>query len=134
MPLHVLVYTNNQISKTFHIGRREGEGFNNSVNAYEVVIDRSEDPESDVDWDAGTQFTHRYGDGRDICITRAIQAAAGQDDTAHAILDELEFRRHEATIDQRAGGTMTFTVDDAIDVIKKLWAPNHIPVPQVEPR
>ncbi len=133
MPLHVMVYTNDQHTKTFHIGRREGNASFNSLNTYEVVLDRSEDPESEVDWDKGVQFRHRYGDGLDICVILGIEAASQVDSAANVILDELEFRRHEAIIDQRAGGTMTFTVDDAIAAIKKRFAPDHIPIAREEP-
>ncbi len=132
MPLHVKVYVNDDYQKTFHIGRRSGDDLNSSINTYEVVVGDIEDP-LQPEWDDGVQFTHRYGDGLDVCVIRGIEASGVRDTAADIILDELEFRRHEALIDQRAGGTMQFTLDDAIALIKERWAPNFVSIPREEP-
>lgn len=67
MPIHIPIYVNEKLIKTYHIGRLEGNATPDSVNEYVINKD-------DEFWSAGTKFTHRYGDGIDICIIKGIQA------------------------------------------------------------
>ena len=65
MPIHIPIYVNDRLIKTYHIGRLEGDTDPDSVNTYIIV-------EDDQLWQVGKKFTHRYGDGIDTCICRGL--------------------------------------------------------------
>lgn len=67
MPLHIPIYVNDKLIKTYHIGRFEGEATEDSLNTYIIVQD-------DQFWKDGIAFTHRYGDGVDTCVTKGLYA------------------------------------------------------------
>jgi hypothetical protein len=67
VPIHIPIYVNDRLIKTYHIGRLEGNTNPDSINKYLIV-------EDDQLWQAGKEFTHRYGDGIDSCVIKGINA------------------------------------------------------------
>lgn len=67
MPIHVPIYVNDKLIKTYHIGRVSGDTNPDSINAYLIV-------EDDFPWETGKMFNHRYGDGIETCITLGLSA------------------------------------------------------------
>lgn len=67
MPIHIPIYVNEKLIKTYHIGRLEGDADPDSVNTYLIK-------EDDQLWTVGIKFTHRYGDGIDTCIHKGLNA------------------------------------------------------------
>jgi hypothetical protein len=72
MPVQVRIYINNYEIKTLHIGRIEGDVEADSLNTYKVVS--GEMPTTVDAWMGGETFEHRYGDGVEICVGKAIDA------------------------------------------------------------
>lgn len=76
MPLHVDIRVNDLLINQLHIGRTKGGTNPDDMNEY-IVVD-GDRPRSHSDWYAdGVQFIHRYGDGAEVCVMRAIQAING---------------------------------------------------------
>lgn len=67
MPIHIPIYVNDRLIKTYHIGRLEGDTNPDSINKYLIV-------EDDQLWQVGKEFTHRYGDSIDSCVIKGIDA------------------------------------------------------------
>ena len=67
MPIHVPIYVNDKLIKTYHIGRLEGDINPDSINTYLII-------EDDQLWRVGKKFTHRYGDSIETCITLGLNA------------------------------------------------------------
>lgn len=67
MPIHIPIYINDKLIKTYHIGRVAGDTNPESINTYLVVQD-------DELWSVGKRFTHKYGDGVEVCIAKALNA------------------------------------------------------------
>jgi len=67
MPIHIPIYVNDKLIKTYHIGRVSGDTNPESINTYLIV-------EDDFPWESGQMFNHRYGDSIDVCITKGFQA------------------------------------------------------------
>ena len=67
MPIHIPIYVNDKLIKTYHIGRLEGDTNPDSINTYLIV-------EDDQLWRVGKKFTHRYGDSIETCITLGLSA------------------------------------------------------------
>ena len=67
MPIHVPIYVNDKLIKTYHIGRLEGDTNPDSINTYLIV-------EDDQLWRVGKKFTHRYGDSIETCIILGLSA------------------------------------------------------------
>ena len=67
MPIHVPIYVNDKLIKTYHIGRLKGDTNPDSINTYLII-------EDDQLWQVGKKFTHRYGDSIETCITLGISA------------------------------------------------------------
>lgn len=67
MPIHIPIYVNDKLIKTYHIGRLEGDTNPDSINTYLIV-------EDDQLWRVGKKFTHRYGDSIETCISKGIDA------------------------------------------------------------
>jgi hypothetical protein len=72
MPLHVDIRVNDHLINTLHIGRLSGDTSPDSINSYKVV--EGEMPDRLDKWLVGTDFEHRYGDGAEVCVMKAIQA------------------------------------------------------------
>jgi hypothetical protein len=79
MPLHVDIRINNRLINTLHIGRVSGTTDPDSINEY-VIVD-GEKPETVSQWYEGTDFTHRYGDGAEICVAKGLEALYGKQDS-----------------------------------------------------
>jgi len=62
---------------TLHIGRVHGGTHADDWNTY-AVVDGSE-PQSNAEWLAGAGFEHRYGDGAEVCVMKAIDAMRKND-------------------------------------------------------
>ena len=67
MPIHVPIYVNDKLIKTYHIGRLNGDTDPDSINDYLII-------EDDQLWNVGKPFTHRYGDSIETCITLGLSA------------------------------------------------------------
>ena len=67
MPIHVPIYVNDTLVKTYHIARVEGNTNPDSINTYLIIQD-------DQIWQVGKKFTHRYGDSIETCITLGLSA------------------------------------------------------------
>jgi hypothetical protein len=73
MPIHVDIKINDTLINALHIGRFSGEGTApDSVNTYLAVEGKR--PTSLDDWTNGAEYTHRYGDGAEICVAKALKA------------------------------------------------------------
>ena len=74
MPIRVDITVNGQAVRTLQIARTEGRGLAlDQVNIY-TVIETNEEPYM-VNFDKGTiMFDHRYGDGVEVCVAKAITA------------------------------------------------------------
>lgn len=73
MPIHVDIRINDNLINTIHIGRASGGGTKpDDINSYYVVEGKR--PEYIENWFEGAQFQHRYGDGAEICVKKAIEA------------------------------------------------------------
>lgn len=81
MPLHVTTHLNTTPLSTLHIGRLAGGTHPNDINTYAAVTTGPHD-QPDFDSPDAVLFTHRYGDGHEICTLKALQAvlAARLDD------------------------------------------------------
>jgi hypothetical protein len=76
MPIHVDIWVNKQLINQLHIGRVKGGVDPDGINEY-IVVD-GEMPTSMSDWYTdGIPFTHRYGDGAEVCVMKSIQALKG---------------------------------------------------------
>lgn len=73
MPIHVDIKINDTLINTLHIGRFAGDGTApDSVNVYLAVEGKK--PTSLDEWTKGAEFRHRYGDGAEVCVAKAIKA------------------------------------------------------------
>jgi hypothetical protein len=77
MPLHIDIRVNDKFINQIHIARLRGGVNDDDINDY-LVVD-GEFPERFEDWHIeGIPFTHRYGDGAEVCVMKAMQALYGQ--------------------------------------------------------
>jgi hypothetical protein len=72
MPIHVDIKINDKLINTIHIGRLRGGTHPDNVNTYLVV--EGKNPETPAEWYAGVEYTHRYGDGAEVCVMKALKA------------------------------------------------------------
>jgi len=72
MPLHVEIKINEKTLNTIHIGRLSGNTHPDNINTYAAVEGIT--PETKPEWLKGVKFEHRYGDGAEICVIKAIEA------------------------------------------------------------
>jgi len=73
MPLHVQIRLNRQLLTEIHIARAEGGTDPDNINTY--IATTGEEPL----WlegyqERGVEFKHRYGDGAEVCVRKAIEA------------------------------------------------------------
>jgi len=66
MPIHIPIYINDKLIKTYHIGRIAGDTNPDSINKYLIVHDHEL-------CSVGREFEHRYGDGVEACVIKGIQ-------------------------------------------------------------
>lgn len=79
MPIHVDIWINDKLINQLHIGRVSGGTEPDSINDY-LIVD-GERPRSFSDWHLdGTPFSHRYGDGAEVCVMRGIESLKGRND------------------------------------------------------
>ena len=73
MPLHVDIRVNNKLINQIHIGRIRGRTQPDDINDYFVV--EGDRPMRLEDWHVdGIPYTHRYGDGAEVCVIKGLQA------------------------------------------------------------
>jgi hypothetical protein len=73
MPLHVQIRVNRTLLSEIHITRAEGGTDPDDVNTYIATI--GEDPTYlDIYEQEGVYYKHRYGDGAEVCVRKAIEA------------------------------------------------------------
>jgi len=76
MPLHIDIKVNDKLINQLHIGRTKGGTADDDINEY-LIVD-GEAPTRWEDWYIdGIPFTHRYGDGAEICVMKGMQALYG---------------------------------------------------------
>jgi hypothetical protein len=73
MPLHVQIRLNRQLLTEIHIARVKGGTSPSNVNTY--IATTGEEPL----WlegyqEHGVEFKHRYGDGAEVCVSKALKA------------------------------------------------------------
>ena len=73
MPLHADIRINDRLIKTINIGRLQGGTNPHDINTYVVV---ETEPGGHPDWwdDNHAKYTHRYGDGAEVCLLKALKA------------------------------------------------------------
>lgn len=73
MPIHVDIRINDTLINQIHISRFRGTGTDpDDINEY-LVVDGPK-PTRLEDWMIdGIPFTHRYGDGAEICVMRGLR-------------------------------------------------------------
>lgn len=77
MPIHVDIRINRELINTLHIGRIKGGTDADDINDYLIL--EGEYPLKYEDWLIdGIPFTHRYGDGAEVCVMKGIQAIKGE--------------------------------------------------------
>lgn len=73
MPLHVTIQVNEREISQVHVGRMRGSAAADSINDYVAVLGPV--PNTYEEWiERGESFTHRYGDGAEVCVLKALQA------------------------------------------------------------
>jgi hypothetical protein len=78
MPIHVDIKINDTLINTLHIGRFSGEGTKpDDVNVYLAVEGKR--PTSLDDWIKGKEYRHRYGDGAEVCVMKALKTLGYSD-------------------------------------------------------
>ncbi len=76
MPIHVDIRINDNLITQIHIGRIAGEGTDpDSINGYLAYAGKR--PADAGTWFQGKEFQHRYGDGAEICVKKAIEVLYG---------------------------------------------------------
>ena len=87
MPLHVEIKLNHQLLHTIHIGRLDGGSRPDDINTYRAVTTLPGDYNIDFFAPGSVEFTHRYGDGADLCVARAV-SALDMATTTRDVIDE----------------------------------------------
>ena len=78
MPLHIDIKVNDTLLNQIHIGRVMGGTNPDDINVYLAI--EGDRPRSFSDWDAdGVPFRHRYGDGAEVCLIKALKALGHSD-------------------------------------------------------
>jgi hypothetical protein len=73
MPLHVAIFLNRQLLSEIHIARLAGGTREDDVNTYIAVT--GDEPMWLEEYDvSGASYQHRYGDGAEVCVMKAIEA------------------------------------------------------------
>ena len=76
MPIHIDIRINRELINTLHIARVKGGTDADDINDY--IITDGPEPLRHEDWLIdGIPFTHRYGDGAEVCVMKGIQAMKG---------------------------------------------------------
>jgi hypothetical protein len=73
MPLHADIRINDRTIRTISIGRLKGGTRPDDLNTYVVV---EVEPGVEPDWwdDNHAKYIHRYGDGAEVCLLKALKA------------------------------------------------------------
>lgn len=74
MPISVKIAVNGRPVETLHIGRARGGTRPDDVNDYVVVQGDDRIPDGNEWFEEGLAFTHRYGDGIEECVAKALAA------------------------------------------------------------
>ena len=93
MPIRVPIYINDRLIKTYYIGRLAGDANADSVNTYLIV----EGNDERIEWEDGVDFSHRYGDGLDVCVQKGFAALElnGSDPVADRLNEYKKLLRPE---------------------------------------
>jgi hypothetical protein len=76
MPIHIDIRINRELINTLHIARVKGGTDEDDINDYLIL--EGDEPLRYEDWLIdGIPFTHRYGDGAEVCVMKGIQAMKG---------------------------------------------------------
>lgn len=80
MPLNVTVAINGLPLREYHIGRLEGGTGADDLNTYAVAEIKNPKRQTQEhrlsydDFDSSPKFEHRYGDGVEVCVEKALAA------------------------------------------------------------
>lgn len=76
MPIRIRIDVNGRDERTYWIGRVEGNQQSNSINTYVIGqgLPDFEPWNYPGGFEALTHFTHRYGDGLEVCVRKGIEA------------------------------------------------------------
>ena len=90
MPLHIDIRINDTLLNTLHIARVKGGTDADDINDYLIL--EGDEPLRYEDWLIdGSPFTHRYGDGAEVCVMKGIQAMQSNPLVTNAnVTDELQ--------------------------------------------
>jgi hypothetical protein len=95
MPIQVYIEVNGRPVTTVHIGRLKGSTDPGSVNTYSAVAKDSKvtalpegrryttDYPTNHEWDNGAIFEHRYGDGIESCVAKALDELTKHQDMSY---------------------------------------------------
>jgi hypothetical protein len=72
VPLHADIYINDRKINSVHIGRVSGDTNPDTINDYLVV--EGEEPFGRGWTLNGKSFSHRYGDGAEVCLLKGLKA------------------------------------------------------------
>jgi len=73
VPLHVQIRVNRTLLSEIHITREGGGTDPDDVNTYIATI--GDDPVYlDIYEQQGIHYKHRYGDGAEVCVRKALEA------------------------------------------------------------
>ena len=77
MPIHIDIRVNDKVINQIHIGRVSGGTNPDDINNYLVI--EGDIPLRMKDWYIdGIPFTHRYGDGAEVCVMKGMRALYGK--------------------------------------------------------
>jgi len=71
MPIQVQIQVNYKTVQTINIGRLSGGTEPDDLNMYSAVV--SPRHPSINQWNRGKKFVHRYGDGLETCVRKALE-------------------------------------------------------------
>lgn len=76
MPLNVWITRNGEKVRSIHVGNLAGERDPDNIGTWSAVLEKSTDqfPITREEWEDGIHFSHRYGDGYEVCVLRALEA------------------------------------------------------------
>lgn len=75
MPIHITIELNDRVIERLHIARISNSSSRAPGRVHQYSILKQEHaPTNDAGWEAGTHFTHQYGDGLETCIRKGLEA------------------------------------------------------------
>lgn len=76
MPLHIDIRVNERLINQLHIGRVD-ELYSNTQTSEYLVVEGIMKPREVKYGDDGVSFTHKYDEGAEVCVMKAVAALRG---------------------------------------------------------